>query len=295
MYHHVHDASYCLGQLGHLPVSDFKNQIAYLLNLDKKEMASYDQSNLGNQVVISLDDGLKSHFEFVAPVLENNGLKGVFYISSMPLLEEKVCNVHLCHYLLAYHNVSEICKFLESTQTITFEELEISRSYFDQNFDDVFKKIKTIFNYVLNSFESRDLLLFLLKRNNNFSEKWLLESLYMNVAEVRALIKSGHKIAPHFHSHTLLTQLNQKALFREFDLSVGLFEELTGEVVDEMCVPFGAEKSWSASCDVIALKFDITNIILVKPIEVICDTHSSALNYTSRVDCCMLKHGNYSY
>ena len=293
MYHHVHDQSHCLSRLGHMPVIDFKKQVEYM---SSKYECSYDKKGgvvSPSKVTFTFDDGLKSHTEFVAPCLEKMELRGVFYISSMPLLEGKVCNVHLCHYLLAYYDVVEVWNFLKDHFTELNSNFKISSSYFDQSHDDVFKQIKTLFNYELNPTESRALLLFLLKRDPAFSEKWLLENLYANLNEIRSLINRGHLVAPHFHTHTLLSRLDRNQLNIEFDLSIGLIADLTGLVVEEVCVPFGGERSWNALCQSIAKSRNINTVVLVKPIEFVCNLTQRLMEYTPRVDCSELPFSSY--
>ena len=52
-----------------------------------------------NGVVLTFDDGLKDHYNFVYPELKRRGLWGIFYIPTGQYKNKKILDVHRIHLL----------------------------------------------------------------------------------------------------------------------------------------------------------------------------------------------------
>ena len=290
MYHHIHDESYCLSHLGHLPLKNFLLQLEWL-GFDKARPNT--ALSLSNKVELTFDDGLKSHLDYVAPALLAKRLPATFYVQTMPLIEWRACNVHLCQYLISRAPAESILNHMISEGIVDGELSQISATYVSQDALPLTKMIKTYFNYVLEADIARERLLHLISKFEDFEEKAFINSLYLNRADLVSLIEMGFKILPHFHSHSLLTSLTDDKLLREFDLSMGFFEELLGKPIEEICVPYGGPKSSDARCEVWAKEKGIRTVVLVQGIESILKEYSENLRYVSRTDCSELPFSDY--
>ena len=64
-----------------------------------------------NSVLLTFDDGLKDHFQFVFPELKKHGISGVFFPPSLPIEENIVLDVHKIHFIL--ESVSDPSKIIK--------------------------------------------------------------------------------------------------------------------------------------------------------------------------------------
>lgn len=61
-------------------------------------------------VILTFDDWLIDHYKYVLPILKKKKLWGMFFISSWPLKNKKLLNVHKIHYLLWKYNEEKLYK-----------------------------------------------------------------------------------------------------------------------------------------------------------------------------------------
>lgn len=290
MYHHVHDGDYSLAKLGHFPFLAFANQMCWVKRNNLKI-----KSNGGTDTEISLtfDDGLKSHVQYVMPLLNELSLNARFFVQTQPLIEGKACVVHLCQYLVSSVDQATTWKELRQMPE-TFDWCQnVSETYRNQSGSQEAKWIKTLMNYELSPKVSRDILLFLVNKYTQFDEEEFVSKLYMNKRELKNLRAKGFDVLPHFHSHTLLPMLSDEDLMNEFELSIGYFEEEFDCEIKEVCVPYGGVKSWDLRCHQITCERHISSVVTVAKITDICPVPSTKVTYSPRVDCSQLPYADY--
>src|SRR5688572_18669908 len=159
MYHYVRDFDSRYPYFKNLHIEDFKTQ----LDLFEAEMGfvSYDEfqeslvtGNTPGGVILTFDDGLKDHFSYVLPVLQERGLWGIFYIPTFIYTRQQLLDVHRVHILLGKYAGKRVYKKLlqlidESMLThghiSEFKEL----TYSGQHNDDFTKLVKRTLNYYI--------------------------------------------------------------------------------------------------------------------------------------------------
>ena len=105
MYHYVRPYNPEYPNFKNLHIDDFQKQLDYFENcygfISKEEFINCLQTGVPKKgVVLTFDDGLSCHYDFVFKELEKRGLWGVFYISTQPYVEFKMLDVHRIHILL---------------------------------------------------------------------------------------------------------------------------------------------------------------------------------------------------
>jgi hypothetical protein len=63
-----------------------------------------------NLCVLTFDDGLRDHFENVAPVLSEVGVKGLFFVNTGPWEDGRLLSVHMAHLLSAQYSYAELAE-----------------------------------------------------------------------------------------------------------------------------------------------------------------------------------------
>ena len=68
-----------------------------------------------NSCLLTFDDGFKDHIDFVLPELNKRKLKGCFFPLGATIIENKVLDVHLIHFILEkVKNKSNLVSILNS-------------------------------------------------------------------------------------------------------------------------------------------------------------------------------------
>ena len=111
--------------------------------------------------LFTFDDGLKSQ-KIAAEMMHKLGLWGMFFISSLPLMEEKLLNVHKIHYLLGlekFNHIYQMLKAFINNKNIEIKNLKsYSKAYFNQSNNDKIKDFKKYLNYILSFKEANEFL-----------------------------------------------------------------------------------------------------------------------------------------
>ena len=105
MYHYVREEDEQFPLFKFLHVEDFKKQLDYFSeNFTILHPNTLKESILTGReadgVILTFDDGVKDHYNFVFPELMKRRLSAIFYISTGIYGNNKVLGVHRLHLLL---------------------------------------------------------------------------------------------------------------------------------------------------------------------------------------------------
>ena len=294
MHHHIETSKSINGFFRFQSAESFDAQIKYLIS--KFSLPSSKKTGINDHAFhITLDDGLKSHLD-AAKILEKNNIYGTFYYLTSTPLGKRVLNVHLGHILLKYLNHDEKMTLLLDLSDVNENLVNFSETKFIYRYQGKYQidmEIKSRINYGLPSKIVRAVLVRYLNKHTNLCEDKINKEIYLNISDLKTLINAGHRVLPHFHSHTLLSLLSNEELEIEFENMMNFHKEHFGFSPQEVCVPFGSKKSWTQECEKIAIKHGIRSVILVDKVQDIFPEYSDAINYIERIDCCRLPNYNY--
>lgn len=207
-------------------------------------------------VLLTFDDGLSDHFE-AAKILHEHDIKAIFFIPTCILDEKLPANPMIIHYCIAEFGVRH---FL-NTYTDILEELKIS-NYSDYNIqynkskDNVWNtisQIKELFKYKIEHKLSRKILikifqdLFLAKFPNG------LEMIHLNENKVRDIIRMGHVIGTHSHTHVSIgAKLDSVFLENEIIYPKKFLEKKFNIEIFSFSYPFGDKRDCLSSSELFA-------------------------------------------
>ncbi|AJW71781.1 hypothetical protein NADRNF5_2108 [Nitrosopumilus adriaticus] len=199
-------------------------------------------------ILITFDDGLSDHFE-AAKILHENDIKAMFFVPTCILDEKLPANPMIIHYCIAEFGITN---FLGTFYDI-IEELKVSNNIdfsinhfneFNNRWDKI-SQIKNMFKYKIQYSLSRKILIKIFQKL--FLEKYPngLDIIHLNENKIRDMIKMGHTIGTHTHTHLSIgaTKLNsndfkkevinpKKILEKRFDLEIFSFSYPFGEKQD---------------------------------------------------------------
>lgn len=111
MYHYVRETDPAFPNFRFLDVANFRKQLDYFadhfgfVTLEEWRNCLRDTSinGLQGKVLLTFDDAMYCHYQYVYPELVKRGLWGIFYVPTQPYLENHLLNVHKIHLLCGAH------------------------------------------------------------------------------------------------------------------------------------------------------------------------------------------------
>jgi hypothetical protein len=195
MYHYIRNYNKKFPYANILTINNFKRQI----NKFSKIGLIDDYKSLSipsNKTILTFDYGLKDHL-YSAEILKNFNCMGIFFIPSLPYLNNEILDVHKVHLICQKISGSEIIKAFDNyfkkkkfLNYINTKEKEIFKEIYTNNNDHrSIKKFKLIINYCSHLNISNKILKYLVKffdikdnfksfylsKKKNFNEKVIYE------------------------------------------------------------------------------------------------------------------------
>jgi peptidoglycan/xylan/chitin deacetylase (PgdA/CDA1 family) len=303
MYHYVRPHAEGLPYFPHLSLADFLRQLDYFER--NHGFVSRDQFtrwvNGGpapNGVLLTFDDGLRDHLDFVLPALRDRGVFGLFYVPSGPATTGSILSVHKVHLLVGKLGGRAVLDWLEANTPHLLRSTQdvggADAHYSEQTADKATKFVKYLFNWKIEISEKGAVLDALL--DHAFTGRppsW--RDVYLDERAVCDLIDAGMGVGPHGHTHEVTSRLSPQQQREEINLSCAFVEGVGGSRQWGYCYPFGSQFSFSrgtqktvaeAGCP---LAFAVAASDIVKPLV-------GASRYAlPRHNCNAFPHGTVSY
>lgn len=302
MYHYVREFNPEFPEMKFLHINSFSKQLDYFQSkyniLHPEEFANSIRNKKNpNGIILTFDDGLKDHFDYVVPELVKRNLSAIFYISSKNYTDNVVLNVHRLHLLLAKFGGEEIYKsLLELVSENEIDKRSINQfqkiTYRDQSNDCYTTKAKQLVNYFLKKEVKDDILLFLMKEYFG-DEQLLLKDFYLQESEILMMHNAGMLIGSHSHSHQVLSTLSKGEQSNEIETSFNYLNTLTGCLpCKTFCYPYGGFQSFNTHTENILDNSDVVFSFNVEPRNIEMEDILKRPNALPRYDCNMFMHGS---
>jgi peptidoglycan/xylan/chitin deacetylase (PgdA/CDA1 family) len=259
MYHYVRGFDPRYPYFKNLHIDDFKTQLdLFEAEYGFVSYADFRRSFLTGEtpegVILTFDDGLKDHFNYVLPTLKERGLWGIFYIPTFIYSESKLLDVHRVHVLLGkYESRIVYNKLLEMINDSMLTHGHVSEfkelTYSGQLNDDYTKIIKRTLNYYIGYEYRKDIMDALM---NYFfpDEQEVFQSFYLTPGEIQEMHASGMIIGSHTINHPVMSKLSPAAQRTEIEESFYFLERTVGRLaLRTFCYPYGGFHSFTADTE----------------------------------------------
>lgn len=294
MYHYVKDKM-GLPNRGYLELKSFQKQINFfeynnkILNCENfienfnKNKGEFEKDD----ILLTFDDGLKCHYDYVLPFLNKKKINAIFFIPTKILLENKILKVHKIHILLSLCSQNDLLKEILNHKSNGNYSQYSKITYYNQE-ENSEKLIKNYLNYDLNSDVSEDFVNYLFNKYTEIDEIELFQKIYLNYEDVVNLSKNNMFIGSHSHYHRLLSK--EKGCDIKIDISKSFEIIQTFTKYKIFCFPYGGKISYN---DETLDTLKDLNVDLAFSVE---NKEFSSLNDFSkyeipRLDCNKFKHG----
>lgn len=301
MYHYVRPGRAAPPHFRYLPLDAFRRQLdhfqskAHIATQAEFEHALASGQPDPRAVVLTFDDGLRDHHDYVLPELRARGLWGLFYVATLPHTERQVLDVHKVHLALGRRGGRRVLEELENV--IRPEMLEpgyvaqlsaaIYRGHVE---DEATALVKRWLNYYLKLEHRGSACEEVFRRSGGHAERDV-ELHYMSREQLRAMRAAGLGVGAHSIHHRLLSQLTDAEQEREVLGSLQILSELLGEPVTTFCFPYGGEHSFNAHTLALLKRAQIRCCFSLDPRDISAHDLRERPLALPRYDCNVFPHG----
>jgi peptidoglycan/xylan/chitin deacetylase (PgdA/CDA1 family) len=304
MYHYVRPDASDAPWYYYLDIEDFRAQLDYFedeygfIDRDTFLAAARGDIDPPDGVVLTFDDGLRDHYEWVFPELQRRGLWGLFYIPTGPFTRGTALNVHRVHALVGKYGGDTV---LDPLQEIVDEEMVPdarreefhTETYQRQNNTESVTTVKRILNYFI-AYEYREDVL------DTLCEEFPAADLdpaafYLQPTELREMQDAGMILGSHSVSHRVFSKLSQpdqrEEIVSSFDYLSSVLDSLD---VRTFCYPYGGFHTFSDYTRRVLNDIDCLFSFNVESRDIFPDDLRTQPQALPRYDCNEFRHGDAS-
>lgn len=251
-YHYVKNPSKDFSGIYPCPRAEFEKQIEYLTQEYRiapieDVYAAATSKSTDRLCALTFDDGTRDHLENVVPILKRYGVFGTFFIITQTF-DGKLTYSHKGHILLSRFDIDTLIDnfnafianhYSDLTKTLHIPKnrglTKTKRADFGGDVRrENFKEIITTAPYHV-----RDKFLNAQLEHTGMSESEWAATLYMNAHNIKQILKDGHTIGNHTHTHNVFDTMSDKELQKELNTSNGYFEKLFSFRPKLLSYPYG--------------------------------------------------------
>ena len=305
MYHYVREYSEEFPQFKFLSIDDFRQQLDYFefhfgfvskddwLNCIREKKVD---EQLKGKVLLTFDDAMSCHYDYVYPELLKRGLWGIFYVPSQPYMNRELLDVHKIHLLTGRFEgklLLDTLSDLIGNDSLLFKDVETfkTRTYEGQQNEIGISEFKRILNYYMDEERKTEVLNLLCDRLGFFPE---FDDFYVSKDALNEMHKAGMIIGAHSSSHTLMSKLHKDTQEAELRESMSLVAEVTEVPCVTYCHPFGGDHSFNDDTLALLHEFNVDYSFSVEPRDIILEDLVSKRHSLPRYDCNKFPHGQVS-
>ena len=252
MYHYVRPEE--TSNLKYLELAEFELMLDYLLEefgiISREEWENFRNQGIRPKgAILTFDDGLKDHFNFVAKVLKRRQLFGIFYVCTDPLMAKPLV-VHLTHYLLAHFNPNQVWEKLLSINEDLPEKIArdkiASFAYLNHDDPNLVKNIKKVVNWFGEDLGQQQLISDLFLEITGLNLQTFTSDWYLSAEDIKSMSAQGFEFGSHTCSHRLLSKLEASEIKYEIQESQSILTDIVSSPIKSFCFPFGGKNSYNS-------------------------------------------------
>jgi peptidoglycan/xylan/chitin deacetylase (PgdA/CDA1 family) len=303
MYHYVRPAPDRLPYFRYLHVEDFAGQLDWFAEREgfvtREEFhRARATGQVPRGVVLTFDDGLADHYEYVFPLLKERSLFGFFYLCTSPYESGKLLDVHRIHLILgrlggqtALRRLSEHLTddMLGDSHVREFREA----TYSNQDNDRATTLFKRTLNYLI-SYKYRTSVLNRMFDDEFGDEEKVARNFYLSVEQIREMDAAGMVIGSHGVNHYVFSKLSVDEQRREISTSFAQLARILGRPVTTFCYPYGGRHTFTMDTPALLDAAGSLFAFDVDPRDVTAEDLTRSPQALPRYDCNMFPHGRAS-
>lgn len=254
MYHYVREYDDKHPNFRFLDVQNFRKQLDFFEKnfgfVDAQEWESFitngQMPDQEGKVVLTFDDAMSCHYEFVFPELIKRGLWGIFYVPTAPYMDNKLLDVHRVHLLCGAVDGEEL--FHEAMRLIDEDMIPDSKrkefreqTYTNQTNYEGVSEFKRLLNYFID-YDRRESFIDVL--SDVFGYQYSANSFYVQKTQLSEMFDHGMIFGSHTVSHPVMSKLTRADQTHEITSSFAFLDELKLTKHKTYCHPYGGFHSF---------------------------------------------------
>lgn len=257
MYHFIRDmARSRYPEIKGLTIEEFKNQIRYMQNFyniitmeELIDAIDANEKNPQNSLLLTFDDGYIDHYVNVFPILDELKIQGSFFPPAKAITERKVLDVNKIHFILAAVAdknvlVDRIIKKIVEYQSMFslekpdfyYKKYAVANRYDTAEVIFIKRVLQTGLPLELRALITDDLF----REMVSSDEAAFASELYMNIDQIRCMLRNGMFIGSHGYDHFWLDTLPPDEQRVEVEKSLEFLQNVGCSTQNwVMCYPYG--------------------------------------------------------
>ena len=303
MYHYIQDFKKDFPEFNFLHRKNFFKQINFLSQKKNFFNIGEDfelQKKIKNKIILSFDDGLKSHLN-IAKYLSKQNICGIFSIPTSQIITNDFLDIHKLHLMFGKYSFKKINNILIEFQNnkkpsvlkekVLFKSFLGQKKFFrnkNQSTEDRNKiLLKTKINYLSNFDKKLVSKIFNILFSKQYQKK-IFKSFYLNKKDIRQISKLNMIISSHSHEHNNLSLIKKNSQLYDIKKSKRILETITSKKIKFFTYPYGDKGTYNA--DTLAI---LRNLKFKYGISVYNKDFISRINNLEipRFDCNLFKFG----
>lgn len=239
----------------HLSLSDFRQQLEYFADRDGfVEREAFVEFLRGDRtapagVVLTFDDALIDHYEWVLPELQRRDLWGLFFVPTGPFVHGRVLPVHRIHSLVGSVPARELRLELESVLDADPSVLDgadsVADAYGEQSSGADVSEFKRLLNFVVAPESVHEVLDRVERRITGYDAPSVSEY-YLSETQLIEMADAGMLFGAHSVTHPVLSRLGENEQHAEVTSSVTWLANRVGpQPVSTFAYPYGGKETYT--------------------------------------------------
>ena len=247
MYHYVREYDSEYPNFRYLDIKNFRKQLDYVSKDEWIDFINGDLSKMNNKIILTFDDAMRCHYDYVFPELESRNLWGIFYVPAKPYISKELLDVHKVHLLCgAYDGIdllNSLLGLLDENMIPDKKREEFrNNTYLNQTNLQGVTEFKRILNYFIDYNFREDLIN---KLSKAYNYKYSSEFFYVSQKGLIEMHNSGHIIGSHTVNHPVMSKLTKENQTIEIDQSFKFLESFGLGSIKTYCHPYGGFHSFN--------------------------------------------------
>lgn len=284
-----------------LYIEDFKNQLDYFQDeygfVSKQDFLDcFETNELPKGVILTFDDGLSCHYNYVFPELKKRKLWGIFYVPTYPFFENKILDVHRAHLLLGKYNAYDLYCHLQEIVNDTmidsskFQEFK-QFTYTSQINDEHTLNFKRMINYFID-YRFKTKIMDDLMGKFFPDESDLCKEFYMSEEQIREMHNENMIIGSHTVNHPVMSRLSKENQEYEIGKSFEFLNKITGSLHHStFCYPYGGFHSFNKETEILLKNYGCKYSFNVEHRDIELNDLTERPQALPRYDCNQFKYG----
>lgn len=304
MYHYVRRYDASSPYFRYLDFDNFRRQLDYFdaeygyVTFD--EWCDFTNNGLApkkpGKVILTFDDAMRCHYDYVFPELLSRGLWGIFYVPTRPYTDRIILDVHRIHLLCgAYSGIGllNVANSLVSEDMIPDEMIEDFRNqtYTGQQNTAGISEFKRLMNYFID-YKYRTAVINQIADSLGFL--FQLDMFYIPYENLSEMKQQGMVIGSHSHSHPVMSKLSDSSQLIEIQKSFSVLGTLVEASHKTYCHPYGGFHSFNKETVDTLDKLGVSYAFNVESREIDQIDYISSKYHLPRFDCNLFPHGKAS-